>query len=411
MTALTLFIWLFPIPQATMLVLGVLSWRFHSRYRVNSGATEAIIQITTIGNQDTVNWIIRNIREYELPFPHRIWVVIEPFVEPGFEGMDELIVVPAEFPALARYKARAQEYSRTIRGARGLGRRDVKIVMLDDDVLPTRQYFIDVFNADYDVCEGIITPRIGYGRFLSHLDDLRTLSCITICSIFQAWGHPCWVHGEGLCVRGDAEQVVTWNYPIVASEDLVFGQNAVERGMSWGFVWEYVQITSPWTVKDFITQRRRWLWGNINALKRGLIPPLGTVLVLGRRFYGILASVIAAVATILVPLDVIYVPRSWYVPLFTSLGIWVLQFAIACWIGSSIKGRTMGIRIRDAVIGVLLSPITSFMTFLVIVVCLIRGDPKKFEVIAKVRPGGPSPAVDAGGGQPEGGPSEELVPS
>jgi Glycosyl transferase family group 2 len=400
MTALTLFIWLFPIPQALLLVSGLTSARWHGRYRIGSGATEAIIQITTIGNHDTVNSIIRRIREYQLPFKYQIWVVVEPFSEPGFVGMDDLIVVPAEFPALAKYKARAQEYSRTIRGARGLGRKDVKVVMLDDDVLPTRKYLVDVFNADYDVCEGVITPRLHYGRFLSHLDDLRTLSCLTICSVFQGFGHPCWVHGEGLCVRGDAEQVVTWNYPIVASEDLVFGQNAVERGMSWGFVWEYVQITSPWTMRDFIKQRRRWLWGNINAIKRGLIPPLGTVLVLGRRAYGIFASVFAAVATILVPLRLVYIPTDWYAPLFASLAIWVAQFAIACWIGSSLEGRSMGVRARDAIVGVVLSPVTSLMTFVVIVICLIEGDPKKFEVIAKVRPGRP----------PTGDGAEELVP-
>jgi hypothetical protein len=401
LTSLTLFIWLFPIPQGTLMLFGLLSARWgHRRHRTGSGATEAIIQITTIGNHETVNSIIRRIRDYQLPFPFRIWVVVEPFSEPGFEDMDELIVVPAEFPALAKYKARAQEYSRTIRAARGLGRRDVKIVMLDDDVLPTRKYLVDAFYADYDVCEGIITPRLHYGRFLSHLDDLRTLSCLTICSAFQGYGHPVWVHGEGLCVRGTTEQVVTWNYPIVASEDLVFGQNAVERGMTWGFVWEYVQITSPWTFKDFVKQRRRWLWGNINAIKRGLIPPLGTSMVLGRRVYGICASIIAATVTILVPLRIVYIPSSWYVPLFLSLGIWVVQFAISCWIGSSYEGRSTPIRLRDAAIGVLLSPITSLMTFVVIVICLIQGDPKKFEVIAKVKPGRPS----------SGGAIEELVP-
>jgi hypothetical protein len=393
MSTLSVFVWLFPFAEVTVMLFGLLTARFSTRHNSGSGATQAIIQITTIGNHETVNWMIRQMSDYELPFPHEIWVVIEPFVEPGFEGMDDLIVVPADFRSKARYKARAQEYSRTVREARGLSRHDVKIVMLDDDVLPTRKYLVDAFNADYDVCEGITTPRLHYGRFLSHLDDLRTLSCLTICSAFQGHGHPIWVHGEGLCMTGSAEQVVTWDYPIVASEDLVFGQNAVERGMTWGFLWEYVQLTSPWTMPDFIKQRRRWLWGNIYSIRNGLIPPLGTTLLVARYAFALIVAIIAAIASVLVPLGIVYIPAKWLVPLLVALGIWIVQFAAACWIGSSYEGRTHLVRLRDAAIGTILAPITSVLGFFVIMICLLMGDPKQFEVIAKTRPVRP-PASD-----------------
>jgi hypothetical protein len=345
-----------------------------------------VIQITTIGNHETVNWIVGEIRKYELPFPHDIWVVTEPWVDPTFEGVDDVVVVPNNFVAKAKYKARAQEYSRLVRKDRGLARNDVKVIMLDDDVLPTRKYFVDAFNANYDVCEGVTTPRLHYGRFLSHLDDLRTLSCLTVCSAFQGHGHPIWVHGEGLCVRGDVEQIVTWDYPIVASEDLVFGQNAVERGMSWGFIWEYVQLTSPWTMRDFIKQRRRWLWGNIYALRLGLIPPLGTTLLVARYVFALGAAFFAAIATVLVPLQVIYIPRAWFAPLILMLAIWLCQFTCATWIGAGYFGHSMARRIRDTAVGTLLAPVTSAMGFAVIIYCLFKGDPKKFEVIAKVKP-------------------------
>ena len=92
--------------------------------------------------------------------------------------------------------------------------------------------------------QGIPTPRTGYGRFLSHMDDLRTINCLYMCSVFQGVGHPIHVHGEGLCVRGSAEAFVTWDYEMFASEDLVFGHMAAFSGMTWGFVWDYVAITS-----------------------------------------------------------------------------------------------------------------------------------------------------------------------
>jgi len=269
---------------------------------------------------------------------------------------------------------------------RGLSRHDVKIIMLDDDSLPTAKYFVDVFDADYDICEGILTPRRGYGRFLTHVDDLRTLNCLTICSFWQAIGHPIWVHGEGLCLRGSAEAAITWNYPVVASEDLTIGQNAVERGMSWGFVWEYVQLTSPWTWKDFIKQRRRWIWGNIYALRNGLIPPLGAFMVALRWILGIVNEVLVTAAIILVPLKIWHPPNELLLVLWASLAVWLVTFAMACWIGANDEGASLGKRIGNTIVGVLLAPITAFLTISVLLYNILKGDPKKFEVIQKSAP-------------------------
>ena len=326
MDRLLLVLWLFPIFEFTCMVIGLSRARGHERHHHQHGglaATEAIIQVTTIGNHDVVNEIISAVRSYNLPFPYQFWVVTEPGVADEYEGADEVVVVPAEFTALASYKARAQEYSRRLRSERGLAREDVKIIMLDDDSLPTAKYLTDVFSADYDICQGILTPRRGYGRLLSHFDDLRTYNCLVVCSLWQGIGHPIWVHGEGLCLRGSAEAEVTWNFPVLASEDLTVGQNAVDRGLSWGFVWEYVQLRSPFTFRDFLRQRRRWTWGNIYALRQGLIPPLGSALVVGRLILGLIIELLVTAALILVPLGV-WRPASGLLPeLLVALGLWL----------------------------------------------------------------------------------------
>jgi len=386
MSNLIIFCWLFGLFEALLMGFGLLWNRLTRHNHVDGGATEAIIQITTVGNHEIVNWIVQSLRDYELPFPNQIWIVTEPFVEEGFIGMGELIIVPEEFTTKAHYKARAQEYSRTVRAERGLGRRDVKIVMLDDDTLPTRKYFIDAFNADYDVCEGITTPRLHYGRFLSHLDDMRTLSCLALCSNFQGHGHPVWVHGEGLSMRGSAEQAVTWDYPIVASEDLVFGQNAVERGMTWGFLWEYIQLTSPWTWKDFLTQRRRWVWGNIRAVTRGYIPPLCAAMLVLRLLLGFGIGVLSAVGVFLAFFNVVTIPSSYFSVLIAALVLWLVEFGYAVYVGASHEDTKWPKRIKDTVIGIVLAPVSSAATMLVFFIVLFKGDPKKFEVIAKVQP-------------------------
>ena len=388
MGRLVLVLWFFPFVEMAFLGWGL--GRFlltKSRKLGTSGATEAIIQITTIGNFETVNEIISSIREYDLPFPYQFWVVVEPGIENHYVGADEVIVVPESFVTLAHYKARAQEFSRRVRALRGLDRHDVKIIMLDDDSLPTRKYFIDVFGADYDVCEGILTPRRGYGRFLSHLDDLRTYNCLTVCSFWQGGGHPIWVHGEGLTLRGSAEAIVTWNYPVNASEDLTVGHNAVERGLSFGFVWSYIQVTSPWTWQDFCKQRRRWTWGNIYALRTGLIPPMAAAIVAARWVLGAVMEILVTLALVLVPLGIWKTPDTLTAVLLVSLMIWLATYGAGCWISSGEEGATLAQRLGNTLVGTALAPVSSFLTTYVIIASIAQGDPKGFQVIEKAKPG------------------------
>jgi hypothetical protein len=231
MPSLILIAWLTPILCMAMILGGALRARRTGERTFLPFPTRLIIQITTVGNESTVNEIIRRIRGYELDFPHEIWVATEPWASGDYQGADEVIVVPKDFNCRASYKARALDYTRRLRVERGLNDFYVKVLFLDDDCVPTKSYVEKVFRADYDVCEGIPTPRTGYGRFLSHMDDLRTINCLYLCSVFQGIGHPVHVHGEGLCVRGTAESLVTWDYEMFASEDLVFGHMAAFSGV------------------------------------------------------------------------------------------------------------------------------------------------------------------------------------
>jgi len=351
-----------------------------------SGATEAIIQITTVGNYRTVSGIVRRIREYELPFPYVVWVVVEPGVENHYEGADEVIEVPEDFDCRASYKARAQEYSRRVRQSRGLDRHDVKVIMLDDDSLPTRRYLVDVFGADYDICEGILAPRNNYGRFLSHVDDLRTLACLTECAFWQGCGHPMWVHGEGLTLRGSAESIVTWNFPVKASEDLTVGHNAVERGLTFGFVYSVIEVTSPWTWRDFSTQRRRWVWGNIHALRAGLLPPLSAARVAMRWLIGLLVQLLVTIALISTPFHHWNYPHPFRGLLVLSLVSFFATFALACWVGSKTATASLWVRLLNTGVGTFLAPVSSLVTSYVLLASLARGAPQGFDVIEKERP-------------------------
>jgi hypothetical protein len=385
MTTLILIAWFTPIVCAAMILAGALRAHRTGKRTVYPLPVLMIIQITTVGNEETVNAIIRRIRGYQLSLPHRIWVVTEPWATATYQGADELIVVPEDFECQASYKARALEYSRRLRVERRLNDYFVKVLFVDDDGVPTKSYIEKVFRADFDVCEGIPTPRTGYGRFLSHMDDLRTINCLYMCSVFQGIGHPIHVHGEGLCVRATAEGLVTWDYRMFASEDLVFGHIAAYAGMTWGFVWDYVEITSPFTWGDFLTQRRRWLWGNIHAIRR-VLPWSSSLLLLALYGYGLFTFVVSTIGIVLALTGSLRLGSSFTPWLLSSMGLWLGMFALSGWINSG-GGTSSGIRrVWATTVAVLLAFVTSAVAIGVQVVALLKGNPRRFEVIEKTDP-------------------------
>jgi len=155
--------WMMPIVELTLLGIGQLHYRL--RGRVAPGKYHhLIIQITTTGREHgRVSEIIRQIRGYHLTMAHQIWVVLEPGHNTQYPDADRVVVVPRDFTSQGAAKARALEWSRLVRHTMGLERGDVKILFCDDDVSLTRQYIERAFIADYDICEGVVTPRTAYG--------------------------------------------------------------------------------------------------------------------------------------------------------------------------------------------------------------------------------------------------------
>jgi hypothetical protein len=324
-----------------------------------------------------------------------------------------VITVDPNFTARSQYKARALEYSRTIRASEGLDRDDVKLLFLDDDTSPTAAYIETAFEADYDLCQGVTAPRIKYGArpfrhfLLSHMDDMRFLACFVYCSFFQGVvGKPLYVHGEGLCVTGRAEGVAKWDYPIFASEDLVFGHNAATKGLTedlifganasrggltWGFFHEYIQLTSPWTWHAYLKQRRRWLWGNIHAISRRDVLPLWSAILVGVKYaLGFVTFGFSISATLLMWAGVIHPPSIIYSWCYAALLAWLGAFALSGWVNSALpeveitsRLRYYGRRIWQSTMAVLLCPITAVWTCAALVIVYFWGNPRAFEVIAK----------------------------
>jgi hypothetical protein len=388
-------VWLVPLGELTLLLAGQAKyrWGFHSapaKFRL------LILQVTTTGREmDRVNEILGTIRNFRLTIPYEVWVVTEPDQDDSYPLADRVITVPRSFTSRAHKKARALCYSAQIRQRLGLDTADVKILYNDDDVQPTKGYIEKAFAADYDICEGITAPRAFYGglpfgHFLScHVDDMRTRGCLIYCSVFQGLiGKPLHVHGEGLTVTGECERIVGWDRPVFASEDLTFGQNAAYMGMRWGWFCDYVELTSPWSFREFLIQRKRWFWGNVHAITHRDVLPLSRAIPVATKWLFGCATVIVSITGLLLRYTGHLPPTS---PVYDvsklAIATWLVVFAVCGWIdGSSrIQWRNDDSRILNALAAVIMAPVSSLMSVFVIAVSLYQGNPRTFEVIRKTR--------------------------
>ena len=387
--------WMLPLAELGLLLAGQVYYRL--RYREAAGRfRELIIQVTTTGAEPgRVNEIIGQIRGYDLAMQYRVWVVTEPGQPTGYPLADSVLVVPADFTVTARNKARALEYSRLARSALGLDGADIKVLFVDDDVSLTRSYIERAFAADYDVAQGVITPRTAYslrpfGHFaVSHADDFRTHACLVYCSVFQGiLSRPLHVHGEGLAVTGRAERLITWDYPLVASEDLAFGQRARRHGLRWGWFHEYAEVTSPWSLRDFLIQRNRWIWGDIHAIRHRAVLPLSGALLVSAKYVAGVVGLACSVAGLYLRATGRVPPTS---PILSyaklSVLCWTAVFFACGWIGASSAhaGRDGDSRLLSGVAAVLMLPVSAALTFAAMVISLGQGDPRSFRTIRKTR--------------------------
>jgi hypothetical protein len=386
-----------PMLELALLVAGQAWFRWRFREAPDGKFQHAIIQVTTKGAEyERVSEIIAQIRAYGLSMDYQIWVVLEPGHRTDYPQADRVLVVPEWFTARSAHKARALEYSRQVRASLGYDRSDVKVIFNDDDVNLTKSYIDRAFAADYDICEGVVTPRTAYGlrpwgHFLaSHADDIRTHACLVYCSVFQGvFRRPLHVHGEGMVVTGQAEAEVTWDWPVIASEDLVFGHKAARAGLSWGWFHEYAEVTSPWSLRDFITQRERWLWGDMHAMRhREALPLLGSLMVAGKYLAGVLALVCSATGLYLRFSGAI--PATSQIFNYAKLSViaWATVFFACGWIGASpaaqLRPDDSG-RLVAGVMAVAMMPVSLLLTFVAIAVPLVKGDPRAFKTIRKTR--------------------------
>ncbi len=389
---------LIPTVEVLLMILGA-AWARWLYLRAPGKFTHLIIQITSVGREpELVQRTVNELRGYGLPMSYEVWVVIEPGHFIDYENADRVVVVPRDFECQPIDKARALEYTRRLRADLGLNRPDVKILLVDDDTLPSKTYVRRAFEGDYDVCQGVTVPNRwfavgGWRHFLlSHLDNIRTRNCLIYCSCTQGvLQRPLFVHGEGLCITGRAEEIVTWDRPIVASDDLVFGTNAAHLGLSWGYFHAAIQLVSPWTFRESLNQRWRWTWGNFDAIADRDIVPFWPAMFKAAKYAIGFASVIASsTGAILLLTGIAKVPPQVHKVFLVSLVLWFVSYGLCGWINAGgapnrqLHSRSYWWRrIGQCLLATILTPVTALAPVLIIGASVLRGRPRKFVMITK----------------------------
>jgi hypothetical protein len=389
-----------PLVEFAFAILGSI-WSKTAYIESPGKFSRLIIQITTVGKEpELVQRTVDTLRGYKLTMAYEIWVVIEPGMFTEYTSADEVVVVPKSFECRPVDKARALEYTRLMRQKRHLNRADVKLLLVDDDTLPSQAYIYKAFNGDYDICQGVTVPNRWYAVggwkhfLLSHLDDIRTRNCLVYCSCTQGiLQYPLFVHGEGLCMTGRTEEIVTWDRPIVASDDLVFGTNAAHMGLCWGYFQAAIQLVSPWSFRENLNQRWRWTWGNFDAIgNREIMPAPAAILKAVKYGLGFVSVAASTTAATLLIIGYNKVPAQATMVFHISLACWFLSYGVAGYINSGGEpNRSMrpnplrfwGFRIVQTLMAVILTPITALTPVFVIGYSIVRGRPDRFIMIKK----------------------------
>lgn len=393
---LVLAAWLTPFLYGATTVFGELARRRNfQRYSESRRDIEKIIfQIPTIGNYETTNQTFETVRSYNLPIPVECWVIVEDW-DKNVEKYkaDRVVIVPSQFSCDALYKARALEYARRYRHSLVEdGKLPAKYLLLqgDDDSTPSREFVEECISVDADVIVGTITPR-AKGLWNTLLDYERCVACTTACNLWTNLGIPVWAHGEGLCLTAQVDQNIDYSFPtkprngrtarkivaskIISSEDLVYAHKAALAGKYRLYnSSKPIFITPPLSFSDAITQRRRWEWGHLRIVRYGLLPLRNRLRVGFYESAGMFVYAGATIGLLLRILGVIAYPDSLALLTYTTLVLW---FGIR---GYSV-GRVKGV--KHAIAAMAASYVTVTLNFLVHLIGLIKGDPKKFEVIAK----------------------------
>jgi len=276
--------WLIPLLASISALIGYFSIKdkdFKLRKRRLTCGQKVIFQITTRGfNVDALKRSVESIKYWAPKYikNYEIWIVTEPDANLEIDNIKnvKIIKVPYDFSTKngAKYKARALEYAKELR--KDYDHENTWIYFLDEESIVGEDTILGIIdfieNKRGEIGQGLIIYSNFYGKniFTSLADSIRPSADIST-YIFQIkTGFVSWMHGSHVLIRSDVEQKVGWDFGETWGEDSLFGLKAQELGYKIEWLRGRLYEQSPFSIKDFLKQRRRWVLHSFDVLKRKL---------------------------------------------------------------------------------------------------------------------------------------------
>ncbi len=258
-----------------------------------------IFQITSLGfNIESIKASLNSViywkniinKKYNINLNSSIWIVIEENYYNKFKEEYEaikrinkeinLIIVPSEYKTEnnTKFKARALNYACELRKQLGLANKNVWIYFQDeetnvgeDTILGIIEFIIDS-NDKYLVGNGIILYPLDFENTSIHLQEIIRTGNEDIKNLFwqkekkiPLFGY----HGSHFLVRADIEAKIGWDFGICRAEDWLFHIKVAEKyGKVVSYMKGFAYEKSPYTLIERLKQRRRWILGNFDLIKR-----------------------------------------------------------------------------------------------------------------------------------------------
>jgi egghead protein (zeste-white 4 protein) len=301
-------VWTIPLIVSVQGFMGAMAVRRRVPQRRSSLGSSPLIAnllvvvVPSIARRDTIPALRRVIESLCTWLPSSFSNLrVDIFIEEGAEGASEVVAMAAESqlvrvvtipshfiaPNGSLFKGRANHFAHLLRIAEGEARPDVWILHMDDDTgvsastTESLAAFILGQGADgpdrRDLAQGILAyPREYSTNRLTWLADSVRPGCdVSVFALSTGGGTPrVGLHGELLLVRSSVESEIGWDFgPMTLVEDAHFalefcerypGRSAWIEGLSYG--------ASPSSVRDFVKQRARWVWGLLHLATQRKAP-------------------------------------------------------------------------------------------------------------------------------------------
>ena len=335
--------WIIPILASINALIGYFTIKddyFKIERKPQKSDYKVIFQITTRGfNVDALKRSIESIKYWAPKYlkDYEIWVITEPDADPEIDNIKDvkIIKVPYDFSTKngSKYKTRALEYAKELR--KDYNHEKTWIYFLDEESIVGEDTILGIIdfieNNRGVIGQGLIIYPNFFGKniFTSLADSIRPSADVST-HVFQIkMGFVSWMHGSHVLIRSDVEQKIGWDFGKTWGEDSLFGLKAQELGYRIEWLKGRLYEQSPFTIKDFLKQRRRWALHAFDILKRKV--PLKVKLT---YFYSLLiwsSGLISLIATILAIFSGTIFP-------FNDAIIILVMPVTVTWIGSYLVG-------------------------------------------------------------------------